>query len=282
MKTPPLGKVAGHSSPGHSSLQLRLRLPPASQPASRSVCIFISTSPQQQPPLLLSKLRGDLLHAFETVSFSHDFVGLLFCVFLDKLEETFCCSISWPSYIYLFVCLFLVKDASCWVLFLCTLQLSFKKVLMPNTGKDTQQSSVAFCNQPNQPNLEATGKKGRWCSKTNQSLWRIDFCQLLLNGLKTSRQVPFFPRHKADSPPLEINDNHSVDLPAKAVNYTCTAYPPLWAFYSGKIQLQCPAFCFFFPSHIQLSPACALTAWLQSWLRSITAVRQQSSGLIIL
>lgn len=40
----PLTYVAGHSSPGHNRLQLGLA-PPASQPASRSVCIFISTRP---------------------------------------------------------------------------------------------------------------------------------------------------------------------------------------------------------------------------------------------
>lgn len=40
----PLMYVAGRSSPGHNRLQLSLA-PPASQPASRSVCIFISTRP---------------------------------------------------------------------------------------------------------------------------------------------------------------------------------------------------------------------------------------------
>lgn len=40
-------------------------------------------------------------------------------------------------------------------------------------------------------------------------------------------------------------------------------------------------FCFIL-SQIQLSPACALTARLPNWLRSIAAMRQQSSGLITL
>ena len=39
----PLMYVAGHSSPGQNRLRLG-PAPPASQPASRSVCVFISTS----------------------------------------------------------------------------------------------------------------------------------------------------------------------------------------------------------------------------------------------
>lgn len=123
---------------------------------------------------------GNLHPTLKKVSFSHNFVVLLFFVFLCELEEQFCCCISWRSYICLSFC------QRCKLL-----QLSFKNVFMQNSGNTTQQSYAASCNQPNQPNLEAEGAKSRCGSKTNQSWWWIDFCQPRLNGLRLTCEFLF-------------------------------------------------------------------------------------------
>lgn len=153
--------------------------------------------------------------------------------------------VAFPGrHIYMSVC-FLSKIPVVGLVFFMYVTIKLQEGV---NAKHWKGHKAVFCCflQPTQP-AQFGGKrekKSRWCSKTNQSLWRIDFCQPLLNGLKTSRRVPFFPRHKADSPPLEINDNHSVDLPAKAVNYTCTAYPP--PFTVAKFNCSVLLFIFFF------------------------------------